>query len=114
MEERELSNQGETWYKTWDVGLPKPADTPGNLNIPIVLWLGNLMDAFDMTEYAAARYNLLGGGSHWFPGARADHLAALDLSRCLQHSPHQDVIPKRLAEIHQRLAGAKVKRLSES
>ncbi|MEM9806893.1 MAG: aldo/keto reductase [Cyanobacteria bacterium P01_D01_bin.56] len=114
LEKSAIATLGETWYKTWNVGLPKPADTPGNLNIPITLWLGNLMDAFDMTEFAAARYNLLGGGSHWFPGERADKLASLDLSRCLQHSPHQDVIPQRLADIHRRLAGAKVKRLSES
>ncbi|MEL6128276.1 MAG: aldo/keto reductase [Cyanobacteria bacterium J06627_3] len=114
LERSAIATLGETWYKTWDVGLPKPADTPGSLNIPIILWLGNLMDAFDMTDYAAARYNLLGGASHWFPGARADNLKSLDLSHCLQHSPHQDVIPQRLMEIHQRLAGAKVKRLSES
>ena len=114
LEASAIAALGETWYKTWDVGLPKPEDTPGNLNIRVMLWLGNLMDAFDMTEYAAARYNLLGGASHWFPGARADNLNSLDLSRCLQHSPHQDVIPQRLAEIHQRLAGARVKRLSES
>ncbi|NEQ52975.1 MAG: aldo/keto reductase [Leptolyngbya sp. SIO3F4] len=114
LEKSAIAKLGETWYKTWDVGLPTPADTPGNLNIPIILWLGNLMDAYDMTEYAAARYNLLGGASHWFPGSRADNLKSLDLSRCLQHSPHQDVIPLRLAEIHRRLAGAKVKRLSES
>lgn len=114
LEQRAIAALGDTWYKTWHVGLPKPADTPGNLNIPVTLWLGNLMDAYDMTEYAAARYNLLGGGSHWFPGSRADNLASLDLRRCLEHSPHQDVIPQRLAEIHKRLAGAKVKRLSES
>ncbi|MDV3353662.1 aldo/keto reductase [Leptothoe sp. LEGE 181152] len=114
LEESAIAALGETWYKTWDVGLPKPADTPGNLNIPIILWLGNLVDAFDMTEYAAARYNLLGGASHWFPGSRADNVNSLDLRRCLQHSPHQDVIPQRLMEIHTRLAGAKVKRLSES
>ena len=114
LEESAIAALGETWYKTWDVGLPKPADTPGNLNIPIILWLGNLVDAFDMTEYAAARYNLLGGASHWFPGSRADNVNSLDLRRCLQHSPHQDVIPQRLMDIHSRLAGAKVKRLSES
>ena len=115
LEEAAIAKLGETWYKTWNVGLPKPADTPGSLNIPLILWLGNLMDAYDMTEYAAARYNLLGGGaSHWFPGSRADNLNALDLSRCLRHSPHQDVIPQRLAEIHRRLAGKQVKRLSES
>ena len=114
LEQAAIAALGETWYKTWDVGLPKPEDTPGNLNIPITLWLGNLMDAFDMTEYAAARYNLLGGGSHWFPGARADNVSSLDLGRCLQHSPHQDKIPQRLVEIHNRLAGAQVKRLSES
>ncbi|MEM9486387.1 MAG: aldo/keto reductase, partial [Cyanobacteria bacterium P01_F01_bin.116] len=114
LEQSAIAALGETWYKTWDVGLPKPVDTPGYLNIPMILWLGNLMDAFDMTEYAAARYNLLGGASHWFPGARADNLTSLDLRPCLEHSPHQDVIPQRLMEIHRRLAGAKVKRLSES
>ncbi|NEP55207.1 MAG: aldo/keto reductase, partial [Moorea sp. SIO3C2] len=114
LEQRAIDVLGETWYKTWSVGLPKLADTPGNLNIPVILWLGNLMDAYDMTDFAATRYNLLGSGGHWFPGLQADKLASLDLSRCLDHSPHRDVIPERLAEIHQRLAGVQVKRLSES
>lgn len=104
---------GETWYKTWQVGLPSPDETPGNVNIPIILWLGNLLEAYDMETYAKARYNLLGGASHWFPGRQADQIENLDLSACLDHSPHADIIPERLKDIHQRLSGVAVKRLSQ-
>jgi predicted aldo/keto reductase-like oxidoreductase len=59
------------------VGLPTPEETPGQIDIPTILWLRNLLLAFDMEEYAKARYNLLGNGGHWFPGQRADQLAQL-------------------------------------
>ncbi|MEO1404150.1 MAG: aldo/keto reductase [Cyanobacteria bacterium J06635_1] len=114
LESAAIATLGETWHKTWHVGLPGPEETPGNLNIPIMLWLGNLMDSYDMVEFAQARYNLLGNGGHWFPGQQAHQLEQLDLSRCLANSPHADQIPVRLAEIHRRLSGAPVKRLSQS
>lgn len=113
LEQRAIAVLGEDWYRTWRVGLPDIQSSPGQINIPMALWLGNLMSAYDMTEYAQARYNLLGNGGHWFPGQRAENLEALDLSGCLKHSPHAATIPQRLAEIHQKLGGKAVQRLSQ-
>lgn len=113
LEERAIATLGENWYRTWHKGLPDIQATPGNINIAIALWLGNLAEAFDMTEYAQARYNLLGGASHWFPGNRAENLSSLDLTDSLRHSPHASEIPHRLAKIHEMLGGKAVKRLSQ-
>ncbi|MGB7251208.1 MAG: aldo/keto reductase [Phormidesmis sp.] len=113
LEERAIATLGEHWYRTWQDGLPDIQSTPGNINIPMALWLGNLADAFDMTEYATARYNLLGGASHWFPGNRADKLSDFDLTESLRHSPHAQTIPQRLAKVHEMLGGKAVKRLSQ-
>ncbi|MEO1619828.1 MAG: aldo/keto reductase [Cyanobacteria bacterium J06632_3] len=113
LESRAIEALGENWYRTWKEGLPELQSTPGNINIAIALWLGNLVEAFDMTEYAKARYNLLGGASHWFPGNRADNVSKVDLSESLRNSPHADVIPARLAKIHEMIGGAAVKRLSQ-
>ncbi len=113
LEERAIATLGENWYRTWQKGLPDIQATPGNVNIAIALWLGNLAQAFDMTEYAQARYNLLGGASHWFPGNRADNLANLDLTESLRNSPHATEIPSRLTKIHEMLGGKAVKRLSQ-
>ncbi|MGA1625611.1 MAG: aldo/keto reductase, partial [Prochlorothrix sp.] len=113
LESAAIEALGDHWYHTWREGLPAPEETPGNLNIPAMLWLRNLALAFDLTEFAKNRYNLFENGGHWFPGARADHLASLDLSACLARSPHRDRIPQLLAETHQLLQGAKVKRLSQ-
>ena len=114
LEQQAIATLGEDWAKTWHVGLPKHEETPGNVNIPMVLWLRNLAIAYDMTEYAKMRYNLLGRGGHWFPGNKADQIDTLDFKPFLQNSPHADKIPKILAEVDDMLGGEEVKRLSQS
>lgn len=114
LEEAAIATFGETWYKTWHIGLPTPEQTPNYINIPIILWLRNLALAYDLIDYAKMRYNLLGNASHWFPGNQAKDLDSVDLTACLAHSPHADVIPELLREADQLLGGAEVKRLSQS
>ena len=114
LEHAAISTLGEHWYRSWDHGLPSWDQTPGQINIPVILWLRNLVLAFDMLEYGRMRYNLLGNGSHWFPGNNAAQAAELDLNECLAHSPHRAIIPDLLKDAHQRLAGKQRQRLSRS
>lgn len=114
LEAAAIAALGEDWLRTWKVGLPTPEATPGNVNIPAILWLHNLLMAFDMEEYATARYSLLGNGGHWFPGQKAADVEALDLRQCLANSPHADKIPRLLAATHERIGGKTVQRLSQS
>ena len=112
LEQTAIDRLGADWMQTWQVGLPTLTETPGGLNIPVMLWLRNLVIAYDMLDYAKMRYNLLGQGGHWFPGAAGDRLAELDLRQCLAQSPHADKIPQLLAETHELLGGQRVQRLS--
>lgn len=105
---------GEDWLRTWSQGLPSPDKTPGNINIPAILRLRNLLLAFDMEDYAKARYNMLGNAGHWFPGEKAENLSQVDLSDCLRRSPHAETIPHLLTETHQKLAGQAMARLSNA
>jgi hypothetical protein len=114
LEEEAIATLGEDWLKTWELGLPAPEETPGNINIPTILWLRNLAIAYDMVEYGQMRYNLLGNGGHWFPGKNAAEVGKYDLGQCLASSPHAAKIPSLLAETHQLLGGAPVRRLSQS
>jgi hypothetical protein len=113
LEQEAHAQLGEDWMKTWHINLPKFNETPGNVNIPVVLWLRNLAIAYDMTDYAKMRYNLLDNGGHWFPGAKADKVNNLNLQQCLARSPHADKIPALLQEAHQLLRGEVVRRLSQ-
>ncbi|MDB9539564.1 aldo/keto reductase [Anabaenopsis tanganyikae CS-531] len=114
LEQEAIATLGEDWVKTWDSNLPTFEETPGRVNIPVILWLLNLAIAYDLIDYAKMRYNLLGHGSHWFPGSKADRLEELDLRPSLANSPHADKIPHKLAQAHEMLAGAEVKRLSKT
>jgi predicted aldo/keto reductase-like oxidoreductase len=114
LEQEAIACLGEDWVNTWEEGLPRWEDTPGNVNIPAILWLRNLAIAYDMVDYGKMRYNLLGNGGHWFPGEKADRLEDLDLSQCLANSPHAAKIPDLLVDAHNRLGGQEVQRLSQS
>jgi uncharacterized protein len=114
LEQAMIDRLGEKWHRTWRDGLPEPSETPGNINIPTVLWLRNLALAYDLTEYGQMRYNLLENGGHWFPGAKASEVDQYDLTDCLRRSPYGAQIPGYLKEADLILAGAEVKRLSQS
>ena len=105
---------GPELARDYAVGLPRWEDTPGYLNIPIMLWLRNLLLAFDMQEYVGMRYNLLGNGGHWFPGMGAGTLDHWDLTKALQDSPFKEQIPAWLRELHNLLGQEPNRRLSAS
>lgn len=105
---------GARWVRRYREGLPAWDKTPGNINIPVILWLWNLARVFDLTEYAKMRYNLLGSGGHWFPGERAEKLADVDpnaLRKALRRSPFSEQIIDVLCEAHATLTGQDAKRL---
>ncbi|MEM7576130.1 MAG: aldo/keto reductase [Planctomycetota bacterium] len=101
---------------SWD-GVPEHYEAPGNLNLPIMLWLNQLARGWDMTDYGKMRFNLLGGADHWFPGAKADTVKDVDdkeLQAAITHSPHAAQIPDLLTSAVEMLGGEAVKRQSES
>jgi hypothetical protein len=104
---------GEEWYHTWHQGLPNYQATPGEINIPTILWLWNLANAYDLDDYAQMRYNLLGNGGHWFAGQPASQVDTLDLQHCLTASPHATTIPAILKAAHHRFARQSIQRLSQ-
>jgi len=106
---------GESWLTTWHQGLPSWDQTPGEINIPILLWLNNLLEAWDMESFAKDRYALLGRGGHWFPGSNADCLdcevSEDDLKKFLINSPWSSEIPFVLRKLKDRLGGERRDRL---
>ncbi|MFC1763920.1 aldo/keto reductase [Planctomycetota bacterium] len=105
------------WADTYTQGVPEWQHTPGEINIPIILWLWNLVQAFDMHAYATARYNFMGNAQSWFPGNKADKLSEVDpndLQRILAASPHTERILDILAQAHDLLGGEAVHRLGKA
>lgn len=112
---------GDAWLNSWQQGLPPWQATPGQINLPILLWLHNLLEGWDLQSYAKARYGLLGQANHWFPGCNADFFEApagsegavseAELLAALADSPWRAEIPAILRHLKQALGGCVLQRL---
>ncbi|MCS6782417.1 MAG: aldo/keto reductase [Gloeomargarita sp. SKYBB_i_bin120] len=112
LEEAAIQALGRDWYEQWAVNLPPWFETPGEINMPLILRLLNLAEAFDLWEYSRTRYSMLGPGGHWVPGRNAADLPLAALRACLSRHPQPEEVLRRLQRAHQLLGGATGQRLS--
>ena len=94
--------------------LPAWHESPGYMNLSVMLWLRKLALSYDMLDYARMRYNLLGNGGHWFPGLNAAQIDKLDLEEACAKSTFAETLPELLRETHAMLYEEPSKRLSQS
>ncbi len=117
LRQESINTLGLEWYKNWNRNLPSWEYTPGNINIPVLLWLSNLLDCLDMKGFARARYQLLGNGSHWFPGSNAN-LLDVDVSegqllKVLEGHINPKEVIRKLRTLKEKFGDNVAKRLSK-
>ncbi len=116
LRQESINSLGLEWHQNWNRNLPSWEYTPGNINIPVLLWLSNLIDWLGMEGYARARYQLLGNGSHWFPGFNAN-LLDVDVSegqllKVLEGHINPKKVIKKLRNLKEKFGDKNAKRLS--
>jgi len=116
LRQESINSLGLEWHQNWNRNLPSWEYTPGNINIPVLLWLSNLIDWLGMEGYARARYQLLGNGSHWFPGFNAN-LLDVDVSeeqllKVLEGHINPKKVIKKLRNLKEKFGDKNSKRLS--
>ena len=108
---------GLEWHQNWNRNLPSWEYTPGNINIPVLLWLSNLIDWLDMEGFAKARYQLLGNGSHWFPGNNSNLLdtdvSEVQLLKVLEGHINPKKVIRKLKTFKEQFGDKVAKRLSK-
>ena len=118
LKEESINSLGLEWYKSWDKNLPNWQVTPGGINIPVLLWLSNLIDSFDLEEFAKSRYQLLGNGGHWFPGNNANLLdvevTESQLFKVLERHTEPKRVINKLRDLKEKFGKKSLTRLSNN
>ena len=104
------------WINNCYTGLPHYTNTPGQANTFIIVWLWNLLKAFDLEKYTKYRFNLMGNADHWFGGCKAETYKDIDkqlLRGSLKDSPYADRIMDIIEEAQVIMKADEVKRLGQ-
>jgi len=113
-----INTLGLEWHQNWNRNLPTWEYTPGNINIPVLLWLSNLIDWLDMEGFARSRYQLLGNGSHWFPGCNANLLdvevSEGQLLKVLANHINPQKVIKKMRILKEKFGETVIQRLSKN
>jgi predicted aldo/keto reductase-like oxidoreductase len=91
---------GEEFARRWREGLREWDELPGQVNVRRILWLRNLVRAYDLLDFAQERYAAMSPDDHWVPGAKADRFDEAALMDALPASPFRQEIPRLLREAH--------------
>jgi len=100
---------GAEFARRWLHGLPEWTDIPGKINVRRILWLYNLVRAYDLLHYAQERYISMSADNHWVPGARAANFSDDEMMAALPDSPFRAEIPTLLRRAHEMLFNPTVK-----
>ncbi len=109
---------GNEWYHNWNKNLPTWENTPGEINLPVLLWLSNLMETWDMEDFVKARYQLLGNANHWFPGNNANlldvNISESDLYDSLKNHINPKFVIKKIRTLKNKFGDESLSRLSQN
>jgi uncharacterized protein len=91
---------GSEFARRWREGLKEWNELPGQINVRRILWLYNLVRAYDLLDFAQERYSAMDPSDHWVPGAHATDFDDADITRALPDSPFRSDIPALLRQAH--------------
>jgi predicted aldo/keto reductase-like oxidoreductase len=100
---------GADFARRWSHGLPDWSELPGKINVRRILWLHNLVRAYDLIHFAQERYISMSADNHWVPGARAVDFNDAEMTAALPDSPFRAEIPTLLRRAHETLYNPAVK-----
>ena len=109
LEARYADVLGADFARRWSHGLPDWTDLPGKINVRRILWLYNLVRAYDLIHFAQERYISMSADNHWVPGARAVDFNDAEMTAALPDSPFRAEIPQLLRRAHETLYNPTVK-----
>jgi uncharacterized protein len=91
---------GDAFASRWFEGLREWNELPGKINVRRILWLRNLVLAYDLIDFAQERYMAMSPDDIWVPGARAAELDDGKMTAALPDSPFRAEIPSILRQAH--------------
>jgi len=100
---------GEEFAQKWFLGLREWNELPGKINVRRILWLRNLVLAYDLLPFAQERYMAMSPKDIWVPGNRAAEFDDSEMLAALPDAPMRVQIPSILREAHKILFNPKVR-----